>query len=205
VYLRIATELYLKRLIVGGYEKVYELGKDFRNEGTDLQHNPEFNMVEVYTAYTDYTDVMNLVEEMIRFTANQVNGTGKLTYKKHDLDLDQPFKRLHMVDAIKEYTGIDFWQEMSVTTPVSWPTTTAFTTKLLEGRPHHQRLLRRKGSGPLNGPNLHLRSPGRNLTAGQEERQGSAVYRPVRTLHRRKGIRQRLYRIERPRRPTATV
>lgn len=114
LYLRIATELYLKRLIVGGYEKVYELGKDFRNEGTDLQHNPEFNMVEVYTAYTDYTDVMNLVEEMIRFTANQVNGTGKLTYKKHDLDLDQPFKRLHMVDAIKEYTGIDFWQEMSV-------------------------------------------------------------------------------------------
>ncbi|MGY5340026.1 lysine--tRNA ligase [Levilactobacillus spicheri] len=114
MYLRIATELYLKRLIVGGYEKVYELGKDFRNEGTDLQHNPEFNMVEVYTAYTDYTDVMDLIEDMIRFTANKVNGTGKLTYKKHDIDLDQPFKRLHMVDAVKEYTGIDFWQEMSV-------------------------------------------------------------------------------------------
>jgi len=114
LYLRIATELYLKRLIVGGYEKVYELGKDFRNEGTDLQHNPEFNMVEVYTAYTDYTDVMDLVEEMFRFTANKVNGTGKLTYKEQDLDLDQPFRRLHMVDAIKEVTGIDFWQEMSV-------------------------------------------------------------------------------------------
>jgi len=113
LYLRIATELYLKRLIVGGMEKVYELGKDFRNEGTDLRHNPEFNMVEVYTAYADYTDVMDLTENIFRYVANKVNGSGKLTYQGKDIDLDSDFKRVHMVDAVKDATGIDFWQPMS--------------------------------------------------------------------------------------------
>lgn len=94
-------------------EKVYELGKDFRNEGTDVRHNPEFNMVEVYTAYADYTDVMDLTENIFRFVANKVNGSGQISYQGKDIDLDSDFKRVHMVDAVKDATGIDFWQPMS--------------------------------------------------------------------------------------------
>ncbi|WP_172188513.1 lysine--tRNA ligase [Lentilactobacillus kribbianus] len=114
LYLRIATELYLKRLIVGGFEKVYELGKDFRNEGIDTKHNPEFNMVEVYTAYTDYNDVMDLTENIFRHAAHKVNGDGHITYQGKAIDLESPFRRLHMVDAVKEATGIDFWKHMTI-------------------------------------------------------------------------------------------
>jgi len=113
LYLRIAIELHLKRLIVGGMEKVYEIGRVFRNEGIDTTHNPEFTMLELYTAYHDYNDVMDLTEELIRFVANKVNGTGKLTYGEDEIDLDQPWTRKHMVDLIKDETGVDFWQEMS--------------------------------------------------------------------------------------------
>ncbi|BCA84745.1 lysine--tRNA ligase [Enterococcus saigonensis] len=114
LYLRIALELHLKRLIVGGMEKVYEIGRVFRNEGIDTTHNPEFTMIEVYTAYTDYRDVMDLTEGIIRNAAQKVLGTGKLTYDGKEVDLDTEFKRLHMLDAIKEQTGVDFWQEMSL-------------------------------------------------------------------------------------------
>jgi len=114
LYLRIATELYLKRLIVGGFEKVYELGKDFRNEGIDTRHNPEFNMIEVYTAYTDYNDVMDLTENIFRYTARKLHGDGHITYQGTPIDLESPYKRIHMVDAVKEVTGIDFWKKMSV-------------------------------------------------------------------------------------------
>ncbi|MDT6979286.1 lysine--tRNA ligase [Levilactobacillus zymae] len=113
LYLRIATELYLKRLIVGGLEKVYELGKDFRNEGIDTRHNPEFNMLETYAAYYDFRDVMDETENIFRYTAHKVNGDGHITYQGQPIDLESPYKRIHMVDAIKEVTGIDFWQPMS--------------------------------------------------------------------------------------------
>lgn len=113
LYLRIALELHLKRLVVGGMERVYEIGRVFRNEGVDTTHNPEFTMLEVYTAYTDYEDVMDLTEGLIRTVAQNVLGTGKITYNEIDIDLESTWKRIHMVDAIKEQTGVDFWQEMT--------------------------------------------------------------------------------------------
>lgn len=114
LYLRIALELHLKRLIVGGMERVYEIGRVFRNEGMDTQHNPEFTELETYAAYWDLSDVMTETEGIFRFAANKVLGTGKITYQGTDIDLDAPFKRWNMVDAIKEVTGVDFWQEMTV-------------------------------------------------------------------------------------------
>lgn len=114
LYLRIALELHLKRLIVGGMEKVYEISRVFRNEGIDTTHNPEFTMLEVYTAYTDYLDVMDLVEGIIRNAAMAANGTAKLQYDGQDIDLESKFGRLHMVDGIKQVTGVDFWQPMTI-------------------------------------------------------------------------------------------
>ena len=106
-YLRIADELYLKRLIVGGFERVYEIGRDFRNEGIDRTHNPEFTMMECYQAYADYEDIMTLVEEMIHFIALEVKGTPRITYQGHAIDLTPPWRRYHLLDAIEEFTGID--------------------------------------------------------------------------------------------------
>ncbi|MFA6939786.1 MAG: lysine--tRNA ligase [Clostridiaceae bacterium] len=108
MYLRIATELYLKRLIVGGFEKVYEIGKDFRNEGIDVRHNPEFTMIELYEAYADYNDMMELTENMTAYVAEKVLGTTKINYQGTDLDLTPPWRRITMVDAVKEYAGVDF-------------------------------------------------------------------------------------------------
>lgn len=114
LYLRIALELHLKRLIVGGMEKVYEISRVFRNEGIDTTHNPEFTMLEVYTAYTDYLDVMDLTEGIIRNAAIAANGTAAIEYDGQTIDLGANFARLHMVDGIKNITGVDFWQPMSV-------------------------------------------------------------------------------------------
>lgn len=108
MYLRIAPELYLKRLIVGGFEKVYEMGRLFRNEGMDVKHNPEFTTIELYEAYTDYVGMMNLTEDMIKTVAEQVLGTTKITYQGEEIDLGSPWKRMTMLESIKEYTGLDF-------------------------------------------------------------------------------------------------
>ncbi|WP_026673650.1 lysine--tRNA ligase [Alkalihalobacterium bogoriense] len=113
LYMRIAIELHLKRLIVGGLEKVYEIGRVFRNEGVSTRHNPEFTMIELYEAYADYQDIMSLTEQLIAHIAQEVLGTTKVTYGDYEVDLQPEWKRLHMVDAIKEYAGVDFWQEMS--------------------------------------------------------------------------------------------
>lgn len=113
LYLRIALELHLKRLVVGGFEKVYEIGRVFRNEGVDTTHNPEFTMLEVYTAYSIFTDVMDLTESLIKHVANKVLGSGVLEYDDQTIDLESEWRRVHMVDIIKEITGVDFWQEMS--------------------------------------------------------------------------------------------
>lgn len=114
LYLRIALELHLKRLIVGGMERVYEIGRVFRNEGIDTKHNPEFTMLETYAAYWDLADVMDETEGIVRFAAQKVNGNGQITYQGQPIDLDKPFARAHMVDLIKEKTGVDFWPEMTV-------------------------------------------------------------------------------------------
>ncbi|MFR5293783.1 MAG: lysine--tRNA ligase [Clostridium sp.] len=108
VKLRISLELYLKRLIVGGMERVYEIGRVFRNEGLDTRHNPEFTLMELYQAYTDYYGMMDLTENMFRHIANEVLGTTTIPYADVEIDLGKPFERLTMVDAIKKYTGIDF-------------------------------------------------------------------------------------------------
>ncbi len=108
LYLRIAPELYLKRLIVGGLERVYEIGRNFRNEGVDARHNPEFTMLEVYQAYADYHDIMRLTEELVAYVAQTVLGTLVITFQGHTIDLTPPWRRLSLMDALKEVTGIDF-------------------------------------------------------------------------------------------------
>lgn len=106
--LRISLELYLKRLIVGGLERVYEIGRVFRNEGLDTRHNPEFTLMELYQAYTDYYGMMDLTENMYRYVANEVLGTTKITYNGIEMDLGKPFERITMLDAVKKYSGADF-------------------------------------------------------------------------------------------------
>ncbi|MFC0046588.1 lysine--tRNA ligase [Metabacillus iocasae] len=114
LYMRIAIELHLKRLIVGGLEKVYEIGRVFRNEGVSTRHNPEFTMIELYEAYADYKDIMSLTENLIAHIAQEVLGTTSVQYGDQEIDLSPQWTRLHMVDAIKEHTGVDFWKETSV-------------------------------------------------------------------------------------------
>ena len=108
--LRISLELYLKRLIVGGLERVYEIGRVFRNEGLDTRHNPEFTLMELYQAYTDYYGMMDLTENMYRYVAQEVLGTTEVTYGDQVIDLGKPFERLTMIDAVKKYAGVDFDQ-----------------------------------------------------------------------------------------------
>ncbi len=107
-YLRIATELHLKRLIVGGFDKVYEIGRTFRNEGISTRHNPEFTMLESYEAYADYNDVMKMVEEMVSTVARQVLGATEIRYGEETIDLTPPWRRVSLREAVKEYSGIDF-------------------------------------------------------------------------------------------------
>lgn len=113
LYMRIAIELHLKRLIVGGMEKVYEIGRVFRNEGVSTRHNPEFTMIELYEAYADYQDIMELTENLVAYIAEDVLGTTTIPYGEYEVDLAPKWRRLHMVDAIKEQTGVDFWQDIS--------------------------------------------------------------------------------------------
>lgn len=108
VKLRISLELYLKRLIVGGLERVYEIGRVFRNEGLDTRHNPEFTLMELYQAYTDYYGMMDLTESLFRYLAEEVCGTTTITYGEHTIDLGKPFARMTMIEAVKKYTGVDF-------------------------------------------------------------------------------------------------
>ena len=113
LFMRIAIELHLKRLIVGGFEKVYEIGRVFRNEGISTRHNPEFTMIELYEAYADYEDIMELTENLVAHIAQDVLGSTIVTYNEEEIDLTPRWKRLHMVDAIKEYVGVDFWPNVS--------------------------------------------------------------------------------------------
>lgn len=112
--LRISLELYLKRLIVGGMERVYEIGRVFRNEGLDTRHNPEFTLMELYQAYTDYNGMMDLTENLYRHVAKEVLGTTRITYNGVEMDLGKPFERITMVDAVKKYAGVD-WNEVKTT------------------------------------------------------------------------------------------
>lgn len=108
MYLRIETELYLKRLIVGGFDKVYEVGRIFRNEGMDTSHNPEFTTIEMYQAYSDYRDMMDLIENMYREVARKVCGTDTVTYQGVEIAIGRPWERLTMAEAVKKYAGVDY-------------------------------------------------------------------------------------------------
>jgi len=108
LYMRIAPELYLKRLIIGGFERVFELNRNFRNEGMSYKHNPEFTMMELYQANADYFDMMELMEEMLAYVAENILGSTKINYQGKDIDLTPPWRRLSMIDAVKEFTGLDF-------------------------------------------------------------------------------------------------
>ncbi|MCX7911669.1 MAG: lysine--tRNA ligase [Dehalococcoidales bacterium] len=120
-YLRIALELHLKRLIVGGFDKVYEIGRIFRNEGISTTHSPEFTMLESYEAYADYTDVMRMLEEMVSWVSQTVLGTTRIKYAEHEVDLKPPWQRMTLRDAVKEYSGIDF---------VKYPTAASLKEKM---------------------------------------------------------------------------
>lgn len=113
LYLRIAPELYLKRLIIGGFDKVYEINRNFRNEGMSTRHNPEFTMMELYQAYSDYNDMMDLTESLFQYLATEVLGTTQIIYNNKNIDLGK-FHRIHMVDMIKDITGADFWQNLTI-------------------------------------------------------------------------------------------
>ena len=108
MYLRIATELYLKRLVVAGFEKVYEIGRNFRNEGMSVRHNPEFTAIELYEAYSDYNDMMEITENMVAYVCEKVNGTTKVMYEGTEIDFTPPWRRITMVDVVKEHAGVDF-------------------------------------------------------------------------------------------------
>ncbi len=134
VKLRISIELYLKRLLVGGMEKVYEIGRVFRNEGIDTRHNPEFTMLELYQAYTDYRGMMDLTEDLYRHVAREVLGTTTITYNGVEMDLGKPFRRITMIDAVKEYAGVDF---DAITTDEE--ARAAAREHHVEFEPHHKR------------------------------------------------------------------
>ena len=132
--LRISLELYLKRLIVGGFERVFEIGRVFRNEGVDTRHNPEFTLMELYQAYTDYNGMMDLTEEMFRYLAEKVCGSAVISYNGIELDFSKPFKRITMLDAVKEYSGVDFSE---ITTDEA--AKAIATEKNIAFEPHHKR------------------------------------------------------------------
>jgi lysyl-tRNA synthetase class 2 len=134
LYLRISFELYLKRLLVGGYEGVYEIGRDFRNEGVDRTHNPEFTQIEFYWAYADYNKVMALTEEMVRFVAEQVTGSHTLTYQGMQIDLSKPWARVELVDGIHELAGIDLEQHLDAASLAA-----AMKAKGIPADPHQPR------------------------------------------------------------------
>ncbi len=132
--LRISLELYLKRLIVGGLERVYEIGRVFRNEGLDTRHNPEFTLMELYQAYTDYNGMMELTENLYRYVAQEVLGTTQITYNGIEIDLGKPFERITMVDAVKKYAGVDFTEIKDLEAARK-----AADEKGIEYEPHHKK------------------------------------------------------------------
>ena len=189
LYLRIATELYLKRLIVGGLERVYELGKDFRNEGVSFKHNPEFTMLEWYEAYADYRDTMARIETLVETVAREVLGTTTVQFRGHELELKAPWARVRFTDALE---AKELWTRDEV----------ELRARLDRARRRHRRrprlgAARRQGVQPLRRAGAdpaddRLRLPDRALAVRARHRRRSAADRAVRVLRRRDGARQRV-------------
>ena len=175
--LRISLELYLKRLIVGGMERVYEIGRVFRNEGLDTRHNPEFTLMELYQAYADYHDMMDLTEDMYRYVAKEVLGTTVITYNGVEMDLGKPFARITMADAVKQYSGVDFREIHTLEEARA-----AADAHHVAYEPHP--------ADVCHG------SSGGNFPAHQAQADRSRLCRAVRVLHERLGDGKRLFRAE---------
>ena len=199
LYLRISFELYLKRLIVGGFERVYEIGRDFRNEGVDRTHNPEFTMLEFYWAYADYLQVMDLTEQMVGFVAERVLGGRRITYQGQEIDFTPPWRRLSLHQALLEATGIDI---------DAYPTrrkrcARRCVRKTWSRSKSAARQAGREAAGRLPGTqpdpaHVHLRLPARYLAAGQEPARQPEARGALRGLRGRLRAVQRLHRAERP-------
>ena len=201
-YLRIATELYLKRLIVGGLERVYELGKDFRNEGISYKHAPEFTMLEWYEAYADYTDTMARIEELVEAVARETTGGTQVTFRGHEIDLKAPWARVKFVDALEE-RGLWTRDEAELrATPRRAGSGHEAGQELGTARRPRAQPFRRAGADPADDP---LRLPGRALAVCAGDRRRPVDRRALRVLRRRDGARQRLQRAERSRRAGGAV
>ncbi len=199
LFLRISFELYLKRLLVGGYERVYEIGRDFRNEGISFKHNPEFTQLEFYEAYTDYNGMMQRVEEMVTAVARELNGSMQIRFNEHEIDLTPPWRRVTMREAILQVTGLDY---------AHYPDAAALA-QAMRGRGYHTEPSASRGKlidalfgdhvePTLIAAHVHHRlprgdQPPRQAQGGRPDDRGA-----LRVFHRRAGAGQRLHRAQRP-------
>ncbi len=203
LYLRIAPELYLKRLVVGGIEKVFEINRNFRNEGMSTRHNPEFTMLEFYEAYQDYHYLMDLTEELLRGLAQKVHGGTTLTYQGETIDLGKPFDRLTMAEAIAKYNPRYSLQDLSQIESLR----SALENFKVEVFPTdglgllQLKLFEQTTEDKLIQPTFIVRPSDRRFAAGAQQRQESGGDRPLRTVHHRPRTGQRILGIERSGRP----
>ena len=197
MYLAISHELYLKRLIVAGFDKVYTIGRYFRNEGIDRSHHPEFSMVETMTAYENYEYNMNLIEDMFRHIATTAFGRTQFKVRGHAIDFSQPWRRVSMADAVKEKTGVDFREIKTV----EEANARLAALGINEPQPSIGEALVKAFEGvepDLIQPTLVYRASGRDFPPGQADGRGPPLRRALRDLHRRHGMRRQLVRAERP-------
>ena len=206
LYLRIAPELYLKRLVVGGFEKVFEIARVFRNEGISPRHNPEFTMLELYEAYADYSDIMRLVEELVAYLATEILGTTKISYGGRDLDLTPPWRRATMVDLVEEQIGV----HVDLRTPIEELRALAEAHGVhvkddVRAREAAPRDLREDDRGRAVGSRVRHGLPGRGVAARPRSPRDGRVRRAVRGDRRRTRARQRVQRADRSRRAARAV
>jgi len=196
-YLRIATELYLKRLIVGGLEKVYEIGKDFRNEGVSFKHNPEFTMLEWYEAYADYRDTMERIEQLVARAAEEVLGTTKVAFRDTEIDFAAPWQRVKFVDALAEF-GLDARRRRAARAAPGARRRRLARPDVVEADRPRALALRRAGADPADDP---LRLSDRAVAVRAHDRRRRDDRRALRVLRRRHRARQRVLRDQRLGRP----
>jgi lysyl-tRNA synthetase class 2 len=203
MFLRIAPELYLKRLVVGGFERVFEINRNFRNEGISVRHNPEFTMMEFYAAYWNYRDLMDFTEALVRDAAQKAVGTLQLTYGGKPVDLSQPFERLTIREAILKHTdagdGVDD-RVARQRAAQDRPLRREAPLSAAAGQPAGA-VLRGDGGGEALAADLHHGTPDRDLAAGARQRRPPGSDRALRAVHHRPRIRQRLLGAERRRGP----
>lgn len=203
MYMRIETELYLKRLIVGGMDRVYEVGRIFRNEGMDAFHNPEFTSIEMYQAYSDYFDMMDLIEDLYKTVTLKVAGTLDITYQGTEIHMGE-WSRMTMAEAVKKYSGADYadWKsDADAPRGGERKGRRALPRRELHQRARPHRLFRRLCRGQARSADDYLRLSRRKFPSRQAQGGGSRFHRAFRVFHLRTRIRQRIFRAQRPHRP----